>query len=283
MRHTGYLPEKRRIDMEWSKAKSILIFLFAILNIFLLFSILRTESLSRPGADYVKQVENLLESRNIRIECRVPSYSADSGSVVYGDVGIDEGRIAEYFLGLGAAGTGDDEKVWHKEGKELEIGNNIIVFKDSSPDTSIDIRDRDAVSRELTKVFQGLGMNEKDYVPDIWQEQDGRLYVRYVKKYKSHLLFGVYADFIVAPNGIEYAVIVPGEVNHTLAESEILSAWHILALSKIPENSVITDISFGYKRINEGELYDSPVWRIRLSDGAELFYNAYTGEEITTG
>ena len=48
--------------MEWSKAKSILIFLFAILNIFLLFSILRTESLSRPGADYVKQVENLLES-----------------------------------------------------------------------------------------------------------------------------------------------------------------------------------------------------------------------------
>ena len=41
------------------------------------------------------------------------------------------------------------------------------MFKDSSPDTSIDIRDRDAVSRELTKVFQGLGMNEKDYVPDI--------------------------------------------------------------------------------------------------------------------
>ena len=42
--------------------------------------------------------------------------------------------------------------------------------------------------------------------------------------------------------------LYPERVNHTLAESEILSAWHILALSKIPENSVITDISFGYKR-----------------------------------
>ena len=32
----------------------------------------------RPGADYIKHVESLLESKNIRIECRIPSYNADS-------------------------------------------------------------------------------------------------------------------------------------------------------------------------------------------------------------
>ncbi|HOQ76754.1 MAG TPA: two-component system regulatory protein YycI [Thermoclostridium sp.] len=269
--------------MEWSKAKSILIFLFAILNIFLLSSILWNESRSRPGADYIKHVENLLESRNIRIECKVPSYSADSGSVVYSDTSIDETSVVDYFLGHDAADAGTGEKVWRNDGKVLEIGNNIIVFKDSSPDTGLDIGDSRAVSAELMKVLKGLGMKQKDYVPDVWQEQDGRLHVRYVKKYMGQLLFDVYADFIVSSGGIECAAIVPGEVNHTLAESEILSAWHILALAKIRENSVITDICFGYKRINEGELYDSPVWRIRFSDGSELFYNAYTGEEAAIG
>jgi len=220
--------------MEWSRAKSILISLFAFLNIFLLVSILRTESLSRPGADYIKHVENLLASRNIRIECRIPSYSADSGSVVYSDAEIDEGRVVGYFLGDGAAKTGDDgEKVWRKDGKVLEIGNNIIVFRDSSPDASIDTGNRDAVSRELMKALKGAGMKEKDYVPDTWQEQDGQLHVRYIRKYRDHLLFDVYADFIVSESGIEYAAIVPAEVSHTLAESEILSAWHILALSRI--------------------------------------------------
>jgi hypothetical protein len=96
------------------------------------------------------------------------------------------------------------------------------------------------------------------------------------------MLFDIYADFIVSGRGIEYAEIIPGDVNYTLAENEILSAWNILAVAGIRENSVISDMSFGYKRINEGELYDSPVWRIRFSDGTEVFYNAYTGEEIAS-
>jgi hypothetical protein len=156
----------------------------------------------------------------------------------------------------------------------------MIIFEDSSPGAVIDIEDRDAVEGELKKTLQGLGMKQNDYVPDTWHEQDGRLYIRYIKKYRGHLLFDIYADFIISPKGMEYAAIIPGEVGYTLAEGEILSAWHILALSKIQENSVITDMSFGYKRINEGELYDSPVWRIRLSDETDLFFDAYTGEEV---
>jgi hypothetical protein len=266
--------------MEWSKAKSILIFLFAALNIFLLFTIIRSASHGRPGADYIRHVESLLESKNIRIECRIPSYNADSGSVVYSDHVMDMNRVVEYFLGHGAVKTSDGEQVWQNEGRVLEIGNNKIIFKDSSPNEAIDIEDRDAVEGLLKKTLQGLGTKQNGYVPDIWHEQDGRLYIRYIKKYKGHLLFDIYADFIISPGGIEYAAIIPGEVGHTLAEGEILSAWHILALSKIQENSVIADMSFGYKRINEGELYDSPVWRIRLSDGTDLFFDAYTGEEV---
>jgi len=133
---------------------------------------------------------------------------------------------------------------------------------------------------QLKKILRDLGLNPGRYAEDIWQQEDGRLRVRYVKKYRGHMLFDVYAEFIVTSSGIEYAEIIPGEVNHTLAESEILSAWHVLALARINENSVITDMRFGYKRINEGELYDTPVWRIRFADGSEHFYNAYTGEEV---
>jgi len=270
--------------MEWSRAKSILIILFAFLNIFLLVSILRTESRSRPGSEYIKHVKNYLESRNIKIECKIPSYCSDSGSVVYKDENMDETVIAKYFLGDDAeaeAGS-DDGRIWRDEGKALEIGNNKIVFRNSSPDGILDIGDKNAVEKELKKVFSGIGISFRDYAVDVWRNENGLLHVRYVKKYRGHMLFDIYADFIVSGRGIEYAEIIPGDVNYTLAENEILSAWNILAVAGIRENSVISDMSFGYKRINEGELNDSPVWWIRFSDGTEVFYNAYTGEEMAS-
>ena len=229
MQLIGYQSGKRRIDMEWSKAKSILIFLFAALNIFLLFTIIRSASHGRPGADYIKHVESLLESKNIRIECRIPSYNADSGSVVYSDDAMDMSHVVEYFLGHGAIEISDEEQVWQNDGKALKIGNNMIIFEDSSPGAVIDIEDRDAVEGELKKTLQGLGMKQNDYVPDTWHEQDGRLYIRYIKKYRGHLLFDIYADFIISPKGMEYAAIIPGEVGYTLAEGEICRHgifWH---------------------------------------------------------
>ncbi|HOQ76887.1 MAG TPA: two-component system regulatory protein YycI [Thermoclostridium sp.] len=266
--------------MEWSKAKSILIFLFVILNIFLLFSIIHTVSDTKPGREYVKLVNNLLESKNIRIACAIPSCRSESGSIVYREESIDENRVVTFFLGQGASQSQDGEKVWKADGKVLEIGNNSIIFDDASPDTQVDIGDREALTKMFQKVFQGLGLKQGDYVPDIWEEKDGKVHVRYVKKYKGQLLFDIYADFIVSADGIEHAAIMIGEVSHTIGKSEVLSAWHLLAVSNLRENLVITDIAFGFKRIHEGELYDSPVWRIRLSDGSEIFYNAYTGEEI---
>lgn len=266
--------------MEWSKAKSILIFLFVVLNGFLLYSIIHTVSDTSPGREYVKLVNNLLESKNIRIECTIPSCKSESGSIVFKEGSIDEDRVVSFFLGKGARQIQDGEKVWEADGKVLEIGNNSIMFYDNSPDTRVDIGDKEALAKVFQKVFQGLGLKQGDYVPDIWEEKDGKVRVRYVKRYKGNLLFDIYADFIVSSYGMEQADITIGEISHTIGRSEVLSAWHLLAVSNLQENSVITDIAFGFKRIHEGELYDSPVWRIRLSDGREFFYNAYTGEEI---
>lgn len=267
--------------MEWSKAKSILIFLFVVLNVFLLINILLSDSDIRLGTEYSKHVNSLLEARNIRIECPIPSYHANSGSIIYKDEDIDESRVVSFFLGHDAGDASNGEKVWEEDGKVLEIGHNSIIFKDSSPESGPDIGNKDALDGELKRILHSLGMKPGDYVQDIWYQQDGRVYVRYVRTYKGQLLFDVYADFIVSSEGLEYAVINPREVSHTIAESEILSAWQILAVSKIQENSVVSDIRFGYKQTHEGELYDSPVWRIRFKDGSAVFYNAYTGEEVS--
>lgn len=266
--------------MEWSKAKSTLIVLFAVLNVFLFISILLGGANSRLSSDYKDQVTSLLKSKNIRIEAQIPSYNADTGSIVYKDGDIDEDRVVEFFLGQAAGEDNNEEKVWYEDGKVLEIGNNIIIFKDNSPDNRLNIQDKDALLRELKRVFDGLGIKMRDYVADIWQQQDDRVYIRYIKKYKKQLLLDTHADFIFSEAGMEYVAIVDREVSHTIAASEIMSAWHILPTSKIQSDSTISGIDFGYKRIHEGELYDSPVWRIRFLDGTECFYNAYTGEEL---
>lgn len=266
--------------MEWSRAKFILIFLFVVLNGFLLYSIIRTASDTRPGRDYIQLVNSLLESKNIRVECTVPSCRAESGSIVYKEGKVDESRVVSFFLGRDARQIHGGENVWEAEGKVLEIGNNRIIFNDKSPDGHLDIADREALAEELQRVFRGIGLKPGDFIPDIWDEKDGKVYVRYVRKYKGQLLFSIHADFTVSEKGLEHALVMTEEVSHTIGRSEVLSAWRLLAVSNLEENSVITDISFGFKRIHEGELYDSPVWRIRLSDGREIYYNAFTGEEI---
>lgn len=266
--------------MEWSKAKSILIFLFIFLNIFLFISILQIDSHTRPGLDYIRHVNSLLQTRNIRIDCSVPVYQANSGSIVYKEKAIDESQVAAFFLGHGVEETQEQEKMWEEDEKVLEIGNNKIIFTDSSPAGEMDISDRKAVATEVKSILEALGIKPNDYVPDVWREVDGKLHVRYVKTYKRQPLFDIYADFLFSSEGLMHAEIIPGEISHVIAENEILTAWQLLAVADLSENSVISDVTFGYKRIHEGELYDSPVWRIRFSDGSELFYNAYTGEKI---
>lgn len=269
--------------MEWSKAKTILIILFLILNVFLFGSILYSSSSLGLNSDYVKYVNTFLESKNITLKASIPSYHSSSGMIDYEDQTIDKNHAVNFFFGHSVSPSNEAElpdTLWVENEKVLEIGNNIIKYTDSTPDRSLSIKDKDKLLKELAPYFEGLGIDRNEYVADIYQEQNDAVYVKFIKKYKGHLLFDVYIDFYITPAGIESINMVPKVAISTIVPDEILSAYQVMVVGMIPENSIIKEICFGYKKLQEGDLNDNPVWRIRYSDGHDEFYNAYTGERF---
>jgi hypothetical protein len=269
--------------MEWSKAKTVFIILFAILNVFLFVSILYGSTSTGFNSDYVKSVKTLLESRNIRIEADVPSYRYKTGKIVYDESEPDVAKVVEFLFGHSLDPVNEPESSlahWREDDKLLIAGNNAIEFTDDSPDGKLDISVKENVQKELERYLEGLGLNRRDYAMDAYIKRNGEVYVRYLKKFRGQLLFDVYVDFTIGEAGVKSIGMIHKNAVSTIWPEEILSAYQLMALGAIPNDSVITGISFGYKRLQEGELNDRPVWRIRFSDGHEEFYNAYNGDRV---
>lgn len=269
--------------MEWSKAKTILLVLLILLNIFLLAGIILNGANFTLSDDYVQYAKKFLAERNITFKTDPPSYNKASGMIEYKSRQINEDQLVKAIFGKSMKPVEQEagKRVWDEGNKYLEIGNNLILIRDSLPQLKESFGKPDELINDLQAYIKQLGVVKNEITVESRISSDAEtMVISFVEKYKDQLLFDNAITVQVSRDGRADLELVCRDVNKVIGSDEILSIYQILVMAGIPEHSVISSIDFGYKRINEEDLFDSPVWRIRFDNGQIEYYNAYTGDKF---
>ncbi|MCR4436311.1 MAG: two-component system regulatory protein YycI [Clostridiales bacterium] len=278
--------------MDWSRAKTVLIFVLLALNIFLLANLDPLDSGSAVSKETVGNAVKILSGRGITPECEIPRTDTDPGKLTFDEQsGLPKSQIAGILLGKDH--WSPDEM---KNGKAMAEGSRSLVFNsdhslaysDSRPQENLDISNRENVEKSLAKYLDLLGLPASAYFVDSYKAgPDGSITVIYREKFKGYIVFENYLEITAGKSGVlrlqcEYKKIE----NLKKSGSRIIPAYQILLKEYGPEMgpAVITNIDLGFKesRLEQDmkEIYKQPVWRIRTGDGSERFFKASNGEEI---
>lgn len=266
--------------MDWSRAKTILIYLFIILNIFLLVTNVYTSSSIRFASDYTRQAKEYLKSRDIRINANIPNISGEIGTIVYSQCEIDLSKLDKSVFENNKTSSKSNYEI-NALNETMNISDNDEVYITYKLDSAEHLfNDPDIFSQRALKYAEGLGYKKKDLHLLYQEKSEDLLRLTFVAKYKEALLFEQVISFELEPHG-NLSVRFPARVvKRTNAPAEVLSIYQVLVMAALPQGTTIERVDFGYKQLDEGEFYDTPVWRIVLDNGQTMFYNAYTGEKL---
>lgn len=232
--------------MEWSRAKTILILTFFILNGLLGYQLWVNQS-DLAGAYFQKaeireNMEQRLQGKNIRLEAEIPE-------------GMP--RLKE-ITGL------------------LEIRNDVLSLMNNEPDLM------ETKNKQQPPEVEGIKHNEL-YEMDTVISDSGQL--KYNQIYENRPMFEVNVELHIRNGKIyaysqRYVKIIPNE--EEMEEPKVISAYRAvgyLAERYLKEGSVITDIQLGY----HGQAYEAdtqvlaPKWRVTLKDGEIYYIHAVNG------
>lgn len=269
--------------MEWSKAKTILLVLLILLNLFLLVGILLHGENITLSDDYVQYAKKFLAERNITFLTEPPSYKKASGMIEYKPRQINRDQLVKAVFGKTVAPSqqNDEISVWMDDNKVLEIGNNLIRIRVILPDIMEGFDKPDALVNSLQAYIRGLGAVKNNFVLESLSSINAdTMVITLAEEYKDQLLFDNTIAVQASRDGTVDFELTCREVNKVIGSDDILSVYQILVMAGIPDHAVISSIDFGYMRINEEDLFDNPVWRIRFDNGHIEYFNAYTGDKF---
>lgn len=274
--------------MDWSRAKSILIFILIALNIFLAVNLFYHNTSDSVSKKTVSDTINILKSRNVSIQCDVPRTSSDPGELYYEDYKLNITGIANMLLG--SVITGADGI---KPGQELSKGSRVLkfsdensfVYKDSSPNTAIDISNKNDVERYAGKFLAEIGLQDVGTVLDGYKTVNNSVELIFRQKYGRYTVFDNYARFVLDQKGITYFECRYKKPKDIITKNKkIVSASQLLLKNYYNSEGVsisgIGLILMEYS-IEQGskEFCSRPVWRIESADTID-FYSAYDGIKV---
>lgn len=283
--------------MEWSRAKSILIGVFVVLNIFLfvrLGSFLFDGGVSREALENTRKI---LESRGVSIAegVNIPTYTKRTPMLEFKNSGFDVAKIIARLLDDESSGVSGEGGTKFSAGtKTAELSGCVITYRDSNPSSAVDVRDKDAVIAYLRSFCSEMGITVDGFVVDRYNSFEDKLEVLFTQKIKEFLVYDNSILFELTSGGISsirYSYRDIEGLGKVSGDMDILPA-HLVLLKAFPreEDAIIESIDLGFKgyashgtRDDETVLSDSqtPVWRILIRGRREArYFKAYDGEEI---
>ncbi len=268
--------------MDWGRAKTILIVLFSLLNVFLFGTIIYTNTTIRFNSDYTRYALAYMERRNISLNTSVPARGAKAPSLSYQAEELNIDPIASLISDTANQVFSEVNglRQWQDEKEYVLYADDYLKLSDQNPEGIVFTENRSEMASSLKKYLSRLNLNETGYVMDSLLLEDGQWKGIFSQRYKKEILFD---NRLFITLDRENTLTLEGgvkKVKKALSPDAILTAYEILVLGNLPNDSVITVMDFGYMRVKEGDLFDTPVWRILLNDQEERFYNAYTGERV---
>jgi regulatory protein YycI of two-component signal transduction system YycFG len=268
--------------MDWAKAKTIFIIVFLLLNIFLFGTILYTNSDLRFQSDYTRYAKQYLESRNITIESRIKNRTGEVGNLIYIAKRFNFNQLTRLVFGHDVSPVKENETVVYQEQDEKIMSMADTLYIRDKLSDGIDIfQDSKAFSNKVYKILNEAGYSRANLQLEAQGESKDAKWMNFILKFKNGLLFDQVITVSIDNEGFITLTLPAREVTGISDyKEEILSAYQVLVMGNLPEGSHIKSVDFGYIQASEGELYDSPVWRILFINGETSFFNAYTGEKL---
>lgn len=262
--------------MEWSKAKSILIWMYLVVNLFLAVTLWTLYTKRTISDDTINNTISALKNRGVLVNCEISRYNKETSTLSYEKYEIDKRCIVGELLGERYVEDKSEYRVRDKE--IIFLDNNKLIYRDynwgSSGQHENDvIQYANEVLKKCNIEFRGE-IRERDVEGVIIYERLGEFCV-----------FGNYVRVDILDNVLTMEIRYRKIKDVDNKKRKIMPIHQVLLKNMVNmEGNVITDIKFGFRESilgdNIKELDDIPVWRVRLNDSEDVFYKAYTGKKV---
>jgi len=285
--------------MNWSRAKTILIILFLVLDAFLLVTLLQTRAVSMKISDEVIQkTAQVLNEHNILIRPeQIPKERVINRNVIMNHYFEEPAYQAEQML------TSPYETVYADEGKheyQFESNEAILHIKGTSftyktkKEIYKDVENQNRIYRDssekLAEMLQKMGFDKKSFTLENVNLIDGIYSCEVIPLYKGIKIYGVRMSMTATQNEV---VSLSGNWfvatgTEEFADEKLLDITTVLLdLMYHPEFSSvqISKIESGYLALEEylssREMAVIPVYVIVDSLNTYYYVDACTGEMIS--
>ncbi|MGI6085022.1 MAG: two-component system regulatory protein YycI [Acetivibrionales bacterium] len=267
--------------MDWSKAKTILLITFLILNIFLFVMIMFTGSNQLLKNDYTRYAKDYLASRNIEIKADIPRVSRYTGKVLYSTKKYNVQGLSRLVFGKEASVSESESAINIVVGDEmLNLTEDELYIKDRLTDRETWSGDLKIFEDKLINYLKNLEFNKSDLYLEEATESENAKNIVFTVKYKKVHVFDQQITAQLDKDGFLTISAPAKEIRKENGTGEVLSAYQVLVMGGLAPGSKVVNIDIGYRRISEGDLYGIPVWRIMSDDGVTVLYNGFTGERL---
>ena len=256
--------------MNWYRIKTVLIFLFLAINIFLL-TLLGAESLSKTRAAKEKgeAAGAALAQNGISVEVPVPYKTPKLGTLTLENPKAEPETLAERILGGRAVQVGD---AWRREGKILVLQERGFRYDSGMEAVIPEKKDVSRLREELSNMGFSMeyakGYREGEAVVFV-QMPDG------VQLFESALSVYPTADGTIARMEGVWANITKKNYERRAIKP---AADALLAFLRSGERGKITAITCGYAVLRAEDGYRTadaiPVWKVETADGAVFYEDA---------
>ena len=274
--------------MNWSGAKNWLIVLFVSINIFLIFTIVKSDMrLSVIEAQTINQTVEILRQNDIFVSADIiPTKMPKLGAIDVENSIADFDNSAKKILGEQVASLSEGH--YASSTMRLSLKGDTVLYSDSAPSDNIKELNSSSAQRYVTEWLQKHGF-ENNMPSSYAIENDNGFTVYINQKIDRYNLLDSYFEAQVTKNGITHlsgSWFVPSSEqsilsNDTARVKPITSVLLDFARddTRIKNGSnTISQIDLGYitgeKNIHHTFATAMPMWRIRCSDGKEYFFEA---------
>jgi len=266
--------------MEWSKAKTILIFVFIALNIFLLVNLFIERSHKDISEEVLNNTVKILEDNGIILKCKIPSCNRNISFLEYRNNALDKSKIGKVM------------KLLNGNIKVTYPADNTIQYTNQCPGEQIEIFDMIKLQKYLRGFFSPFICNINDFVFDKYLiKQSSTAEVLFTYKYNGYLVFDNSIRAEVTEKGIKQFAYTFKDIEGFFPDSTLIMPAHHILLKNMndfkSDNSELVEISNidlgfkGYSMENNMKLTSSgPAWRIILNNKYILYYSASDGGKI---
>ena len=266
--------------MDWARAKKILIIMLAALNLTLTAAIINRAIGGGADKNFYSNVTKVLNERGVTMQCEFPKQITSSELLIYGDGARFVENCAKSLLSI------DRGAAW------VEMsGRESLRYVNFRPDECLNTSSIATLDTEVRRVLGEWGIDLTGFTTDYAaRAANGEYNFQYILDYKGKLVFDSNINvFVNTDGGIEEILISYREIKGASIDKlmNVIPAYQVLLKNYYEDGAVIESISIGFMGQNMArdnpfkESDEGAVWRVRLDDGSERFFEAAYGDEIS--